>query len=401
MPVFGVWMWPDSLVSSPAEDVAGRCARMGVTDIFFLTKGLAGTVSFAGGAAPAGFPRDLLRELLDAAHSRGIRVHAWLTSANDEHYKALHPESGRCHYTRGRDKGLISLRDEGYLRYMDSVVRDLCRRYDIDGLHLDYIRYNHLLYGWDDADLSRYAAAGADIPHIRRLMEQTFFGESGGDGARIFDALREEDRSVRALADVRRQDVTAFARSLVSAARDENSRLVLSAALMPEGAYDDTAFADLHYGQSYEDASVLYDFAVPMAYSQAYGRDGQWVRTVASGTLRRGLRTVVGLHAYEGGTGATLREDLAALRDVPVDGVCLFREGAFVLALQDENGLLIRNPLEMPVTALQACGRKIPLREPVLPGTESRVSLPCAPEDLRAFSEEKECCVFLAPPPGP
>ena len=115
MPVFGVWMWPDSLVSSPAEEVAARCARMGVTDIFFLSKGLAGTVSCTGGPAPSGFPRDLLRELLDAAHSRGIRVHAWLTSANDEHYKALHPESGRCHYTRGKDKGLISLREANIL----------------------------------------------------------------------------------------------------------------------------------------------------------------------------------------------------------------------------------------------------------------------------------------------
>ena len=397
MPVFGIWMWPDSLVSAPAEQVAARCARMGVTDIFFLAKGLAGTVPYTGGPAPAGFPRDLLRELLDAAHHRGIRVHAWLTSANDDHYKALHPESGRFHYTRGRDKGLISLRDERYLRYMEGVVRDLCRRYEIDGLHLDYIRYNHLLYGWDDADLSRYAAAGADIPHVRRLMEQTFFGDSGGEGARIFDALREGDRSVCALADVRRRDVAAFARSLVSAGRSENSRLVLSAALMPEGAYGDTAFADLHYGQSYEDAAGLYDFAVPMAYSQAYGQDSRWVRTVAAGTLRRGLRTVVGLQAYEGGTGATLREDLAVLRDEPVDGVCLFREGAFVLALQEGTELLIRNPLDKPVSALQACGRKIPLQEPVLPGTESRVSLPCVPEDLRAFSGEEECCIFFPP----
>ena len=397
MPVFGVWMWPESLVSSPAEKVAARCARMGVTDIFFLTKGLAGTVSYAGGPAPAGFPGDLLRELLDAAHSRGIRVHAWLTSANDEHYKAIHPESGRFHYTRGRDKGLISIRNEEYLCYMDSVVRDLCRRYDIDGLHLDYIRYNHLLYGWDEDDLSRYAAAGADISHIRHLMEQTFFGENGGDGTCIFDALREGDQSVRALADVRRQDVAAFARSLTAAARTEKSRLILSAALMPEGAYHDTAFADLHYGQSYEDAAALYDLAVPMAYSQAYGKDGCWVREVAEGTLRRGLRTVVGLHAYEGGTGATLREDLDALRGLPVDGVCLFREGAFVLAVKDGKDLLIRNPLDKPITALQASGEKILLKDPVPPKGESRIPVPWVSDELRVFSGEEECPVFLVP----
>lgn len=398
MPVFGVWMWPDALARESADRVAERCSRMGVTDIFFLAKGLAGTVSYAGGPAPAGFSRDLLRELLDAAHRRGLRVHAWLTSANDDRYKSLHPESGRCHYTRGRDKGLISLRDEGYLCYMDGVVRDLCRRYDIDGLHLDYIRYNHLLYGWDDADRARYAAAGADIPHLRCLMEKTFFGENGGDGASIFDALRAGDASARALADVRRQDVKAFACSLVSAARTENGRLALSAALMPEGAYEDTAFADLHYGQSYEDAAALYDFVLPMAYSRAYGKDSRWVRDVAAGTLRRGLRTVMGLHAYEGGTGVTLREDINALRSEPVDGVCLFREGAFVLAVQeDDHTLWIRNPLDKPVTALLSCGREIPLEAPVLPGGECRVPVPCPPGDLRAFCAEEECCIFLAP----
>ena len=77
--------------------------------------------------------------------------------------------------------------------------------------------------------------------------------------------------------------------------------------------------------------------------------------------------------------------------------MCLFREGAFILALREEKGLLIRNPLEKPVTALQACGQDILLKEPVLPGTERRVSLPCAPDGLRAFSGEEECCIFLPP----
>ena len=396
MPVFGVWMWPDSLAASSAEQTAARCARIGVTDIYFLTKGLAGTVSYTGGTAPAAGPRNLLRELLDSAHSRGIRVHAWLTSASDEHYKALHPESGRCHYTRGRDKGLISLRDEGYLEYMRRVVREVCG-YEIDGLHLDYIRYNHLLYGWDEADQRRYAAGGADIPHLRELMDRTFFSEGGEENACIFDALRDGDESARALARVRREDVAAFARAVTAAARAENSRLLLSAALMPEGAYADTAFADLHYGQSYADAAELYDYVIPMAYSQAYSQDEQWVKTVARGTLQKGLRTVVGVQAYEGGTGDTLRKDLAALEGLPVDGACLFRYGAFAAAWQEGAELRILNPTDEPVTALEAGGREIPLREPVQPGTEARIAFPRTADGLRAFREEKECPVFLVP----
>ena len=141
MNTLGVWMWPQSVRERGAQHVVSVCRRVGVTDIFFLVKGLAGTTSFQSQIAPACCERDLLRELLDAAHAQGMRVHAWLTSASDEHYKQLHPESGRCHYIRGKDNGLISLSDAGYLDYMERIVRELCAGCAIDGLHLDYIRY--------------------------------------------------------------------------------------------------------------------------------------------------------------------------------------------------------------------------------------------------------------------
>jgi len=396
MRVFGVWMWPEALLSAPAERVAARCARMGVTDLFFLVKELSGKVSWAGEAAPPVCGRDLLRELLDSAHARGIRVHAWLPATWDERWKALHPESGRCHYTRGRDNDLISLGDKGYRAHMIRLVRELCGRYEVDGLHLDYIRYNHLLYGWDAEDQRRYAAAGADMARLRELMEATFYGE-GGETSCIFDALRDGDESARALAEVRRQDVRDFAGALTHAAREERKGLILSAALMPEGAYADTAFADLHYGQSYADAAELYDWALPMAYSRAYHQDARWVGQVALGTLDRGLRTVMGLQAYEDAAGEILRKDLEALGDLPVEGISLFREGTFVEAAPEGGELWLRNPLDKAVTALQACGRDIPLEEPLSPGEERRISLPWAPAGLRAFSGETELPLFLAP----
>ena len=131
MSVLGVWMWPQSIIDHGAQWVAERCTLIGVTDIFFLTKGLAGTASYRSAFAPPCSPRDLLAELIKAAHASGIRVHAWLTSASDEHYKQAFPQSGRCHYTRGKDKGLISLADEGYLSYMENIVRELCLGYAI------------------------------------------------------------------------------------------------------------------------------------------------------------------------------------------------------------------------------------------------------------------------------
>lgn len=399
MAVFGVWMWPESVQTEGAHAVVSRLARIGATDIFFLTKGLAGTTSYQSRIAPPCCERDLLGELLDAAHGAGMHVHAWLTSASDVHYKTLHPESGRYHLTRGRDKELISLTDEGYIAYMQQVIRELCAGYPIDGLHLDYIRYNHLLYGWSEEDCARYAAEGADLPHLRELMERTFLQEEKSEPDCIFDAFRAGDESALALSRTRRKDVVRFAKAMIAAAKDVKSILTLSAALMPEGAYEDTAFSDLHYGQNYEDAAALYEFALPMAYSMAYEKDAGWVLGVAKGTMRRGMKTLVGLHAYEGGTGETLKNDIDALKHSDAEGACLFRYGAFVLAEIKDSTACLFNPTKTPITSLRC--RKgdefFLLDTSIGAGEEQCFPLPFAPDLIEAFSGDTPVCVYLAP----
>ncbi len=84
--MFGVWMWPESVRLRGAEIVFEDCRRAGITDVFYLTKGLAGTTAFLTPLAPPMTEgRDLLREALAAAHARGLRLHAWFTSASDMH----------------------------------------------------------------------------------------------------------------------------------------------------------------------------------------------------------------------------------------------------------------------------------------------------------------------------
>jgi len=389
--MLGVWMWPQSVHVHGAEKAVSWCARCGVTDIYFLVKGLGGGVAYLSRIAPAIAERDLLRELLEAAHARDIRVHAWFTSASDEHYKTLHPESGRCHFLRGKDAGLISLADEGYIAYMEQIIREVCSRYDIDGLHLDYIRYNHLLYGWGEEDLTRYAAHGADIAYLQDAMSRMYTAEEK-EPELLFDAYRAENASALALAQTRREDVARFARRLVHAARQEKPDIILSAALMPEGAYDDLAFAAIHYGQNYADAAGLYDYALPMAYSLAYDKDAQWVRQVAEGTLKHGLKTVVGLHAYEGGTQATLQADIAALADTPVEGVCLFREGAFVMGFAGPESLTVYNAMDVTITRLMVDGQA---RDVSLASGDD-ITLPCpGATAVQAFNGDKELCVYL------
>ncbi len=397
--MLGVWMWPESIRVRGTAAVFEACERAGVTDVFFLTKGLAGTTAFLSSLTPAMEPgRDLLREAIEAAHGRGMRLHAWFTSASDERYKAEHPQSGLYHYVRGRDRGIVSISDAAYTRFMQEVLADVTRRYDLDGVHLDYIRYNHLIYGWSEADQARYAAQGVDIAHVRTLMDRTFCAEPPESEA-IFDAFRSGDQDVIRLAQARRRDVVAFADALSSAVRAQKDGVCVSAALMPEGAYDDLAFSDLHYGQNYGDLSKLMDAFLPMAYSLSYNKGPEWVREVARGTSRHGVKTIVGLHAFDGGTGLTLRRDIDAIRDEPgVEGVCLFREGAVVWAFVDGRQATLVNPLSEPITTCRFSGNDedAPVAMRVEPGTQRSFQMPFAADIVRAYSGEKELCVYTA-----
>ncbi|MBQ8953144.1 MAG: family 10 glycosylhydrolase [Clostridia bacterium] len=392
--MLGVWMWPESIRRRGAEVVFEACLRAGVTDVFFLTKGLSGTTAFP---SPFSDGQDRLRDALDAAHRRGMRLHAWFTSASDARYKGEHPESGLYHYRDGRNRDIVSLSCQPYVRFMQELIAGMLRRYEVDGVHLDYIRYNHLIYGWSEEDQRRYEADGVDLPHIRALMDKTFCGESP-DGEAIFQAYRQGDQDALRLAATRRRDVTRFAAALCQAVRAERPEATLSAALMPEGAYDDLAFANLHYGQNYEDLAPLMDLFLPMAYSRAYGRDDAWVRQVTRGTVRWGVPTLTGVHAYDGATAQTLARDMAAVRsETDAAGACLFREGAAAWAFVDGKRLTLLNPLDKPVTAclIEGAEGRQAISTPVETDAQREFLLPFQPDAVQALAGQDEVCTLV------
>ena len=335
--IVGEWIWSSTVADAGAggaEELMSRCSELGVTDVYLLVKGTAGTISWLETAYTdnlARTDRDVLQEVIDAAHPRGIRVHAWLCSLEDAAYKDAHPESGVWHYVRERDNNIINPYDEGYRAYMCDLVTELVANYDIDGLHFDYIRYNHAANGWGETDIAALEAMGADIDHLRALIDASFYD---GEGQTVFEAYNSGDRDALILAQYRRDNVVDFAEQLIAAARRADPSVVISAALQPDGATD-PAFGNIHYGQSYEDAADLYDYILPMAYSADFSRDSGWVADVAEAAVSAGNRVVVGLQAYSPVTTAQLLSDISAVEALRTEaggsvlGFALFRNGTF------------------------------------------------------------------------
>ena len=398
MPILGVWMWPESLIENGVDRTFEMCAHAGVTDVYLLTKGLNGSTIFPYEETKQTVPgRDLMREALDAAHTRGMRVQAWFTSAGDAAYAAAYPERALYHYINGPHKRIVSITDCEYQRYMRRIIGYAFKTYDLDGLHLDYIRYNSVICGWSKEDLARYAAFGVDINRIREIMDRTFVGDKKDDKY-IFNCYRRGDRDVRLLSEARRLNVRVFANLLTDAAREQKPDITVSAALMPEGAYDDLAFSDLHYGQNYRDLAGIVDVALPMAYSRTYNEDEHWVETITRNTMREGLHTVTGIHAFEGGTGRSVQKDVSAVMSVDgVDGVCLFREGATCLAWTESGDVSLYNPTKQEITSLiiHGKGEKSSFAASIAGGQMNKLSIPFKPTYIQAFAGDTEVPVYL------
>ena len=343
----GEWLWANTVYEAGengADIICDRYAEMGITDIVLLVKGNLGRVCYLKGEVPMARSdyggRDILQEVLDAAHTRGIRVHAWVCNSGDATFKEYDPEAGMYHYENGRDNNRINFYNEGYRTYIEKLVVEMLQNYDVDGFHFDYIRYNHLCNGWSDRDFAKLEAMGADISHIKEMIERTL-GYNGRDEEPeyIFEQFRQGDADAHLIAKYRRGNVIAYAKKIAAAAREAKPDVILSAALMPEGAYD-LAFADLHYGQNYADLSAVVDFIMPMTYSLDYHQDAAWVTKVAEGALEKGGKVLMGLQAYGTSTTEQLTSDVAAVRSLLENdaseaatenllGIALFRTGEF------------------------------------------------------------------------
>jgi uncharacterized lipoprotein YddW (UPF0748 family) len=121
---------------------------------------------------------DALAYLVAAAHQAGIEVHAWATTLaiwNDAPPPAEPDHTFNMHglNATGRDAWLMAtpegnmLADVYYLDpghpdvvdYMVAVYEELVANYDLDGVHLDRVRYPGARWGYNPTSVARFLAA--------------------------------------------------------------------------------------------------------------------------------------------------------------------------------------------------------------------------------------------------
>lgn len=167
--VRGMWLDRGTIVKAKSEAdlvaIFDRMALAGINTVFFETLNSSYTI-YPSKVAPQQNPLtkgwDPLKAAVKLAHERGMELHAWIwtfAAVNQRHNTILnlprnhlgpvlskHPDWGmtdhegsRFHYTSG--KVFLDPANPEVQEYLLSLVTELANNYQIDGIHLDYIRY--------------------------------------------------------------------------------------------------------------------------------------------------------------------------------------------------------------------------------------------------------------------
>ncbi len=118
---------------------------------------------------------DVLAELVDGAHERGMQIHAWASvlpahhpayddlELDEEHIWRTHgPDSDEPWVSYDVDGGDVVYLDPGVPGVQDHVagaLAEIAGNYDVDAVHVDYLRYDHgdiYLAGDDDSGVTGY-----------------------------------------------------------------------------------------------------------------------------------------------------------------------------------------------------------------------------------------------------
>jgi uncharacterized lipoprotein YddW (UPF0748 family) len=349
-----LWVLRTSLTTPESIAALVRAARdHGFNTLLVQVRGR-GDAYYRGGLEP--LPADLLRQpesfdplrtVLDAAHAAGLRVHAWINvnliaSAVDlpgarEHLVYRHPswlmvprdiaqELARtepespgyvgklARWTRAQSSEIEGLYASPIVpeagEYLEGIVRDLARRYALDGVHFDYARYPSDRFDYSRAAIRQFRAT--ITPRLTDVARRTLDAQESIDLFAYPDMFPEQWRSFRIAR------MTALMGRLRDAAKTARPTAFVTVAAAPDAreAYE----RRLQDWRSWV-ADGLVDAVCPMAYTTEPAR---FAEQIAAAREAAGARAVwAGIGAYRLSPKDTI-DNIQTARRLGATGVVLF-----------------------------------------------------------------------------
>ncbi len=336
-----LWVVRDGLLD-PGEirRMVADAAGAGITDLFVQVRGR-GDAYYESDLVPPGKALvdawrrhghyDPLALVLELAHARGIRVHAWmnvyLVSSDGDppagHVVREHPEwvavdrrgtamtamSRRALKSDWTEGVYLEPGSSGVVDRFVSVVEELLARYPVDGVHLDYVRYPAMDVGYSEGMRAGFRRRTGVDPLELAGNEVGLRRAHGDDG---YETLRREWRAFKAA------QVTALVASVREASRRMRPELMLSAAVKPD---PDQALDQVGQDWVRWVETGLVDVVAPMMYSKS----GSVVRRQAEALAARVPpdRVWPGIAVYNQSLSAAA-EKIRSCRDAGLRGVSIY-----------------------------------------------------------------------------
>lgn len=290
---------------------------------------------------------DPLATVIEAARTAGLSVHAWVnvnlvSSAADlpaarEHLVHRHPEwlmvprdlaqelakvdpespaylGKLARWARAESAGVEGLYTSplvpAAVEHTVAVVRDLVRRYRLDGVHLDYARYPSDRFDYSRPAIRQFATAvRSGLPAPRRRELDTLERD---DLFAYPDAFPDEWRTFRV------ERMTALMRRLRDAVKQERREAVVTVAAAPE--LEEARARRLQDWGAWLDAGIV-DAVCPMAYTPEAARFAEHI--AAARNVAKTGQVWAGIGAYRLSPSQTV-ENIRTARKLGAAGIVLF-----------------------------------------------------------------------------
>jgi uncharacterized lipoprotein YddW (UPF0748 family) len=290
---------------------------------------------------------DPLAQTLTQAHAAGLRVHAWInvnliSSAvslprDRAHIVHAHPEWLMVPRALGRELARMNPRSPAYVtrlaawarahdttveglysspilpdsaRHLEGIVDDLAKRYAIDGLHMDYLRYPTAEFDYSATALAAFrATVVGNLTDLERARL---------DARQVREPLIYADTYPKRWADYRRARLSDLVARIRTSLKKQRPNALLTAAVKP-----DALEAANQRMQDWQDwaARGLLDAICPMAYTDNVTRFSQAVTGATRSAAPQPLWAGIG--AYRLDQAQTVAH-IQAARAAGARGIALF-----------------------------------------------------------------------------
>lgn len=276
---------------------------------------------------------DPLAEAVRQGHAAGLQVHAWLNTcyvwgagrkpAAASHVVNQHPDwlarDSKGHYQLAAGPGcegaFLSPANLEARRHIHDVFLDVATRYDVDGIHFDYVRYAGAAYDYSEAALDRFRQ---QMQGSARLIDVKVC-----EARLATDRLSYPHMFPHEWQAFRRQQVTEMVAGISHDVKAVKPWVVVSAAV-----FADSKDAYAERGQDWKTwlKNGYLDAVVPMAYGASTPLVARQIRDAVSAAHAAGRYAYAGLGSWHIPAGSTVTK-IEAARALGAQGCVLFSYG--------------------------------------------------------------------------